>query len=127
MSQFGAGMEPARVAERPLFVGLLKIEVPDATIRLLVGPGQLVFDGATYTGRDPVFGSLAAVEAIEDGVGDEAPALTFTLLPAHDVASAVMATPDMHGSVVCLLLAAVARGPGGVVPGPLQLFHSPPA
>src|SRR3546814_2304754 len=70
MSQFTPAMETALAAETPLVVGLLKIELPDATIRLLDGSGQLVFDGETYTGRDPVFGSLAAVEAIEDGVGD---------------------------------------------------------
>src|SRR3546814_15206260 len=91
MSQFTPAMETALAAETPLVVGLLKIELPDATIRLLDGSGQLVFDGETYTGRDRVFGSLAAVEAIEDGVGDEAPALNFTLLPASDAASAALA------------------------------------
>src|SRR3546814_520081 len=112
MSQFTPAMETALAAETPLVVGLLKIELPDATIRLLDGSGQLVFDGETYTGRDPVFGSLAAVEAIEDGVGDEAPALNFTLLPASDAASAELASPDMQGSVVSLWLAAVDRATG---------------
>src|SRR3546814_12965143 len=122
MSQFTRGMETALAAETPLVVGLLKIELPDATIRLLDGSGQLVFDGETYTGRDPVFGSLAAVEAIEDGVGDEAPALNFTLLPASDAASAELASPDMQGSVVSLWLAAVDRATGAVIPAPLLPF-----
>src|SRR3546814_14352344 len=93
-----------------------------ATIRLLDGSGQLVFDGETYTGRDPVFGSLAAVEAIEDGVGDEAPALNFTLLPASDAASAELASPDMQGSVVSLWLAAVDRATGEVMREQLMLL-----
>src|SRR3546814_7291421 len=122
MSQFTPAMETALAAETPLVVGLLKIELPDATIRLRDGSGQLVFDGETYTGRDPVFGSLAAVEAIEDGVGDEAPALNFTLLPASDAASAELASPDMQGSVVSLWLAAVDRATGAVIPEPLLLF-----
>src|SRR3546814_3416524 len=122
MSQFTPAMETALAAETPLVVGLLKIELPDATIRLLDGSGQLVFDGETYTGRDPVFGSLAAVEAIEDGVGAEEPALNFTLLPASDAASAELASPAMHGSVVSLWLAAVDRATGAVIPEPLLLF-----
>ena len=61
-------------------IGLLKIELPDATVRLCDG-GFIEFDGETYTSKDPVFGTIASIEALAEGVGDEIPALELTLFP----------------------------------------------
>lgn len=122
MSQLTPAMDAALSADTPLVCGLLKITLPSGALRLMDGSGQLVFGGEVYVGRDPVFGSLASVDAIEDGVGDEAPALSFTLLPGSDASAASLAAPEMQGSPVSLWLAAVDRTTGLVIPDPLLLF-----
>src|SRR5687768_11587391 len=98
MSTLTPGVQTALEADTPLVAGVLKIVLPDATIRLLDGSGSLTIDGETYTGRDDVFGSLAGVDEIGDGVGDEAPAMSFTLHPADDAAAADLSSPTMQNS-----------------------------
>jgi len=122
MSAFTPAMETALSADFPLVCGLLKIELPEHTIRLCDGAGVVTFGGDTYVGRDPVFGTLAEVEPIGDGVGDEAPGLSFTLHPPRDTAAATLAGAAMQGSPVNLWLAAVNRATGAVIPDPLPIF-----
>lgn len=122
MTQFTPAVEAALQTDTPLIAGILKIVLPDATIRLLDGAGSIVVDGETYTGEDPVFGSLAAVDDITDGIGDEAPAISFTLHPASDAASAELAGPTMQGSLVTLSLVAINRETGAIIPNKLDLF-----
>lgn len=122
MTQFTPAVEAALQTETPLIAGILKIVLPNATIRLLDGAGMLVVDGETYTGEDPVFGSLAAVSEITDGIGDEAPAISFTMHPASDAATADLAGPTMQGSLVTLSLVAINRATGAIIPDKLDLF-----
>jgi hypothetical protein len=122
MTQFTPAVEAALQADTPLVAGILKIVLPEATIRLLDGAGSIVVDGETYSGEDPVFGSLAAVGEITDGIGDEAPAISFTLHPASDAATADLAGPLMQGSLVTLSLVAINRETGAIIPDPLDLF-----
>lgn len=123
MSQFSAGMQSALAADTPLLAGLLEINLPNGiNVRLLDGSGTLTWNGKTFVGRDPVFGVLAAVDDLSDGIGDEAPALSITLHPGGEASAAQLSSPTMQGSPVSLWLAAVDRRTGGVVPDPLLLF-----
>ena len=122
MSAFTPAVEAALAADTPLVAGVLKIVLPDATIRLVDGSIALTVSGETYTGEDPVFGSLAAVDDISDGIGDQAPAISFTLHPASDAAAADLSSPAMQGSLVRLQLVAIDRATGAVIPDPLDLF-----
>lgn len=70
-----------------MLTGLLKIELAAHTVLLCDG-GAVSWAGDTYTGYDDFFGVLKEVEAISEGIADEAPAFTISFLPPPDVASA---------------------------------------
>lgn len=72
--------------------GLLKIELPNYTIRLCDG-GFSIYEGETYTSEDPLFGTLAAMQPLVEGFGDSIPALTLTLLPPNASAVSDLAKP----------------------------------
>jgi hypothetical protein len=122
VSTFNPATEAALQADVPLIAGLLKIQLPDATIRLLDGAATIDYGGEIYVGRDATFGVLAAVDRISDGVGDEAPAIRITLHPADDAAAAELSGPLMQGSSVWLWLAAIARTTGAIIGDPLLIF-----
>ncbi|MFC3711257.1 hypothetical protein ACFOMD_01660 [Sphingoaurantiacus capsulatus] len=115
-------LEAALSGPSPTWFGALKIELPGHILRLLDGAGFVDFDGGTFVGRDPVYGVLAAIEEIGDGVGDEAPAIGITLHPASDASAAALAAPGMQGSRVSLFVGAVDRATGLVVPDPELVF-----
>lgn len=79
--------------------GLLKIELPDATVRLCDG-GFVVFDGETYTSNDATFGTVASLQALTEGVGEEIPAMELSLNPATDAAPADLSQPGFQRSAV---------------------------
>jgi len=53
-------------------VGLLKIEMPLETVRLCDG-GFCYFGGEKYTSRDAKWGTVAGIDPVTEGLGDEAP------------------------------------------------------
>lgn len=76
-------------------IGLCKIELPDADVLLCDG-GFIEFDSETYRSADPVFGTLAAIEALSEGVGDEVPALELTFLPPEASEPADLSQPGFQ-------------------------------
>ena len=70
MSALTPALEAALSGASPLVFGAVEINLPGYDLCLLDGAGVLSFGGKTYRGRDPVYGVLAAVEDIGDGVGD---------------------------------------------------------
>ncbi|MDO9489036.1 MAG: hypothetical protein Q7J32_11725 [Sphingomonadaceae bacterium] len=127
MSSLTPQMDAALAAASPTWFGAVRIDLPGYTLRLLDGAGFAAFadgseGGGTYLGRDPVYGVLAAIDEISDGIGDEAPALGLTLHPASDAAAADLASPAMQGSPVSIFVGAIDRATGLVVPDPELLF-----
>lgn len=61
-------------------VGLALIELPTRIMRLCDG-GTCFFAGAFYTSSDAVFGTMAAIEAVEERLGDQAPGGRISFLP----------------------------------------------
>lgn len=57
--------------DRITLVGLVKIELPERTIRLCDG-AFVYFGGEKYVSEDPVFGSIGAVDELEAAMGDAA-------------------------------------------------------
>lgn len=115
-----AALLTALQAESVVIGGAIQMELPGRLVRLLVGSGVATFpvDGApaTFTGSDDVLGTFSAVDTLSDGLGDEAPSLTITLIPASDAAAAEICSAAMQGSRVRLWLFAVDV-PTGVVIG----------
>lgn len=122
MSAFTPAMEAELRKPFATVFGALKIELPGKTLCLIDGAGSLAFGGDTYTGMDSTFGTIQSVAPARDGVGDEAPTLSITLLPSDDAAAAEICSPTMQGSPVTLYLGAVDPETGGVIADPLAIF-----
>lgn len=124
-----SGPLAAEVA-KSAFRGFIAVQIllPDDTVRLLDGAGVLAFDVdgglgvQTFTGRDAVFGTLGGASEIEDGIGNESPAMTLTLFPKTNSAMAALASPAAQGSSVMIWFGAVSSDTGLVIGDPLLLF-----
>jgi hypothetical protein len=101
--------------------GLLKIELPGHTV-LLTDGGTTVFAGETYTSYDEVVGSLAAVETIAEGIGDEVPALDLTFAPPSVAAVSALSSGAVQKSRVRLWLAEYDVSTGEVIGTPELRF-----
>lgn len=122
MSALTPQMDAALAQAAPTWFGAVRIDLPGHTLRLLDGAGFAAFDGATYQGRDPIYGVLAAIDEISDGTGDAAPAIELTLHPASDAAAADLASAEMQGAPVSIFVGVIDRATGQVVPSPELLF-----
>lgn len=80
-------------------VGLLKIELPDHDATICDG-GFIVFGADTYKSRDSVLGTLAAVESMAEGIGDEIPALDLTFNPPDALAITTLSNGAIQKSPV---------------------------
>ncbi len=76
-------------------IGLMKMELPDATVRLCDG-GFIEYDSETYRSFDPVFGTIASIDALSEGVGDEVPALEVTFYPHGDAEPSDLSQPGFQ-------------------------------
>ena len=122
MTGLTPALDAALSADKPIIFGAVEINLPGYDIRLLDGSGIVAFGGHAYTGLDPTYGVLAAIDSLSDGVGDEAPGLNITLQPATDAAVADLASPEMQGSRVRLWLGAIDRPTGAAITSPFLLF-----
>lgn len=102
--------------------GLLRIDLPGYTLRLVTGSAVVVYEGAPYVGEDARFGVLASVGEIGEEAGDQAPNLQLTLIPPGASAASDLSQPGMQGAAVSLWLAAIDMASGLVVPDPELLF-----
>ena len=80
-------------------IGLCKIELPDSDVMLCDG-GFIVFGGETYKSKDAVFGTIGSIEPMQEGVGNEVPALEMTLLPPGTTTPGEMSQPGFQTSRV---------------------------
>src|SRR3546814_11117817 len=84
----GSGMK------RVGLIGLCKIELPGSYgAVLLCDGGFIVFNAETYKSKDAVFGTIGSIEAMQEGVGNEVPALEMTPLPPGDSTPGALSPP----------------------------------
>lgn len=84
---------------RCLPVLLLRIDLPSIDpLMLLYGSGEIVWGGDTFVGQDSRFGALTALDPPEDGVGNEAPTMSFEIATPNDTAAALLASPFYQGA-----------------------------
>ena len=122
-----SSLTPAFQAElaKPALIlfGAVEILLPGPTpVRLLDGAGVATFDGRTFVGRDATFGVLGGVSDFSDGLDDQAPNLTLTLLPPSNAAMAALAAPAAQGSPVALWVGAMDAVTGQVIADPDLVF-----
>lgn len=116
-------LEAALQGAAPLVCVLLKIELPEHTITLVDGVGEVEYDSETYTGEDAVYGVLDSVESITEQVGTEAPTVRFTFLPASLDALADITNPANQGSPIYIWFGAVDEATGLLIGEPELLFN----
>lgn len=103
-------------------IGLIKIELPDETVRLCDG-GFVEFDGETYTSGHVKFGTIASLAALTEGVGEEIPALELSLNPGNSSAPADLSQPGFQRSAVRLWIGEFNVDTGALVGDPDLLFY----
>lgn len=122
MTALTPGMDAALAGDRALVTLLIETILPAHTMRLLVGGGAIAWGGNSYGSTDSVFGTLGAIDAIEDGDGDQAPALAMTLVPPNTTTAATLCDPSYQGSSNKVWLAGIDPATGLLVPDPYLLF-----
>ena len=122
MTSLSAGFDTALAGDRVLVFGAVEILLPGAPIRLLDGSGVVAFNGSTFSGIDPAFGTLSSVSALSDGSGDQSPAINIGMIPPNDTAAATLASATMQGSLVSLYMGAINPATGLVIPDPYLVF-----
>lgn len=102
-------------------VGLCKIELPEATIRLTDG-GFINWGGELFTSKDDVFGTIASIDELSEGVDEEVPALEMVMIPSGTAAAADLSQPGFQRSRVRFWLAEYDRETGLIDGEPDLLF-----
>lgn len=118
-----ASLDTALKGAAPLVCLLVKIVLPDHTIRLIDGAGEVTFDSETYLGEDTVYGVLDGVETMTEQVGTEAPLVRLTFLPATVAALASLTNPANQGSEVHIWFGAVNPATGALIGEPELMFY----
>lgn len=98
-------------------VGLLKMELPTGTVRLCDG-GLIRWGSETFTGKDATFGTIASLDALTEGVGDEVPALEMALNPVGSAAPGDLSQAGFQTSRVRFWIAEFDPATGAVVGTP---------
>lgn len=119
-------MSPAMLAalksRNPLLVYLLRIELPDHTIRLIDGSGFAIWGEEVFTGSDPEFGSIAGFGEFSESEGTEAPRQSVQLLTKGNAALARLTAPTAQGSPVSIYAAAIDPQTGALIGEPDSRF-----
>lgn len=100
---------------------LLKIELPTRDVLLCDGAFK-VFGGETYRAKDPLFGTIAGCQELEEGIGEQVPALELTFLPPSNAAVAELSQPGYQKSRVRMWLAEYDVDAGTLSDTPDLLF-----
>jgi hypothetical protein len=82
---------------RIAFTGLIHIAFPGYDLRLTDG-GFIVWGANTYRAKDAVFGVVAGVESMNEGVGEEVPVFQLSLLPPGETAPGDLSQPGFQSS-----------------------------
>lgn len=110
--------------QQPTFVSALLFEItlPLKTIRVLDGAGELYFDNQVFRGSDDVFGSIIAVDPLQEQVGTEAPLIRIKMGNKSVASMAVLNDPANQGAPVNIWWAVVNRSNGLIIGEPYLVF-----
>jgi hypothetical protein len=104
-----------------LLTGLVEMALPTRTVRLCDG-GFVKWGANDFRSSDPEFGTLESLEAIAEGLGDDAPGARMTLLPTSTADAAALFQSNAQGCPIKFWLAEVDRATGLLVGTPELLF-----
>lgn len=101
--------------------GLVKIELPDRTLRFCDG-GFFVYEGETYLSDDDVFGTIGRLQTMAESVGDIVPAITLTLLPPDQTAPIELSQPGQQTSPAQFIIAEYDADTGLISTGDVEFY-----
>ena len=104
-----------------LLAGLVEMTLATRTVRLCDG-GFVQWGANLFTSSDSKFGTIESVEAISEGLGDEAPGARLTLLPVSTALASDLFQSNAQGKPIKFWLAEVNRATGAVVGNPELMF-----
>jgi len=97
--------------------GLLEITLPGRTIRFCDG-GIIAWSGNTYSAQDSVFGVIASIGNLAEGIAGELPKLEVTFHPAGGASPGDLSSAAYQGSGVKFWLASYNPETGAVTGTP---------
>lgn len=116
-------LDAALAQERATLFIAIKAELPTRTVRILDGAGEVTWSEGNFVAADPVFGVASTIEAITDGMDEQAPVLSMTFLPTGDASVAELAAPEQQGSRIRIWIGALDGSvANNVVADPYLLF-----
>lgn len=121
-----AQMNAAISASEVTIFNALQIILPTMTINLLDKASVVTFPvngvATTFTGLDPVFGSLSSIDPAGSQMGNETPRCSIVLLPPSKEAIGVLTDPNIQGAPVRAYVGVLDQNTGQVVGDPLQFW-----
>lgn len=114
-------LQSALAQPRVLLAGFLRIQFPDYTLRLVDG-GTVQWGAETFVSRDDRFGTIGAMSAIAEEVGDTAPAVDVSLIPPSLADAIELANAAMQGAPARIWMGAIDREAGTVISEPELIF-----
>lgn len=104
------------------YVGLIRFDLPAATIVRLSEGAEIKWGSDTFRPRHAVYGAIGSVDSLAEGVGNEVPAGQIELLPPSTTSAATLLAPGMQKSRVQAWMATVDLNTGTVTGTPVTLF-----
>lgn len=112
MGELDPALKAALAGRRVLFFGAVELALPDRTVRLLDGAGEVPISGERFSGRDPDWGVLDTVRGLEESLADTAGTVTISTIPASTMTLAAMLDPALQGSPVRIMVGAINPASG---------------
>jgi len=126
MSAAHPALDAELSADRATIFAALRVDFGGDPASLVDGSGSATFavDGqlVTFTGESATWGTWDGIDGFEDGAGDEAPGLGFSLLPPAGADEDAAATDDMQGNRLRFWIGALNPDSGAVIGEPILLF-----
>jgi len=105
-----------------LLAGLVEMQLASRTVRLCDGGFVNWPSVGLFTSSDSKFGTIESLEAISEGLGDEAPGARMTLLPVSTALASDLFQSNAQGRPIKFWLAEIDRQTGAVVGTPELMF-----
>lgn len=118
-------MIAALAAKRKSATGFFEITLPSGTKRILLGSGEVDWDGDTFKGYDSTFGSIVGGDSVAEDAGGQAPNTSITVQVASTADKADIASDAVQLAPVKIWLAAIGVDASNhfiAVPDPELMF-----
>lgn len=109
------------MVDRIGLIGLLRIDLPGATVRLCDG-GFMAWDADVFRSSDQVYGSIGSLAALSEGIAESVPALDLTLLPTALAAAEDLVQPGFQRSRVRFWIGEFSPDAGTLIGAPEAMF-----